>query len=78
MAVGLNNPANLLRVKGQYREAERFQFQAIDIERGALSPEDPILLETLYGLGAIQAAASRYADAEATFRHALAPEGRHA
>ena len=78
MAVGLNNLANLLRVKGQYGEAERFQFEAIDIERGAHPPEDPILLKTMYGLRAIQAAASRYADAEATYWHALALEGRHA
>jgi tetratricopeptide (TPR) repeat protein len=53
LAVGLCNLANALRLKEQFAEAERLQLQAIDIERAALPPEDPIALETLYGLGAI-------------------------
>jgi tetratricopeptide (TPR) repeat protein len=36
LAVGLSNMANLLRVKGQYPEGERFQLQALDTERAVL------------------------------------------
>jgi len=60
LAVGLCNLATALRLKGQFAEAERFQLQAIDIERAVLPPEHPLALETLYGLGAIGAAAGRW------------------
>src|SRR6266567_2090011 len=72
LAVGLGNMANLLRVKGQYSQAERLCLQALNIEQTALGQDNPIVAATLHVLAAIQASVGRLADAESTLQRTLA------
>jgi tetratricopeptide (TPR) repeat protein len=60
LAVGLSNLANLLRARGEFPEAERLYLEALTIERAAFGEESVTVVETLYGLGATQAAVGRY------------------